>query len=118
MGQDIHHTWVKEKSFSLQPLFGHLIASLAILNKKASSPENLVKLDAQVLVYPGLDGSDWQSEDTCGFYDVEGCLPAARALLSMQEDLLGGPGFAAPPTLLVASKYDQTCPPERNTDRY
>ncbi|CAK0871709.1 unnamed protein product, partial [Prorocentrum cordatum] len=75
-------------------------------------------LEVPVLVYPGLDARDWQRESTCGWYNVDACMAGARPLLHRQGALLGGDGFAAPPTLLVASRYDETCPPETNSDLY
>jgi len=97
---------------------GHLVASLALQQDGGESEDPLPPLDAQVLVYPGLDANDWQNTDSCGFFDIEGCMKGVAPLMQRHSALLGGPGFAAPPTLLVASKYDDTCPPETNSDRY
>lgn len=95
---------------------GHLIASQAVEENRGS--QTTATLDAQVLVYAAIDGTDWQSSRACGFFATEKCLAGASSLMSKQEALLGGPGFAAPPTLLVASTYDNMCPRESHSDRY
>jgi acetyl esterase/lipase len=95
---------------------GHLIASLALRMTGANAA--LKPLDAQVLVYPAIDGTEWGQEDNCGFWDFKNCFPAAKSLLADKEALLGGKGFAAPPTFLVASTGDETSPPKDHTDKY
>jgi len=76
------------------------------------------QLDAQVLVYPAIDGLDWLDEDSTGFYQFDECFPHGPALNRNRRALLGGPGFAAPPSFLVASTSDPVCPPRIHTDVY
>lgn len=95
---------------------GHLAASLALRTKGKTAM--LQALDAQVLVYPCIDSSAWGHPDDCGFWDWERSFPAAKSLLVGQNELLGGQGFNAPPTFLVASTADQASPPKEHTDRY
>jgi len=113
---------------------GHLVASLALRTRKLAAPagkRNTKKaaigvaegrcrpLDAQVLVYPCIDASDWANPDDCGFFDWDKCFPVSRAcMLQGREALLGGTGFAAPPTFLVASTADEASPPKEHTDPY
>lgn len=92
---------------------GHMIATHAV---RQVQKDRL--LDGQVLVYAGIDGSEWLDPITCGFNDYERCLPVAPSLVTRQPALLGGPGFCAPPSFLVYSTYDATCPPEAHGDRY
>lgn len=95
---------------------GHLVASLAL---RAKGKNAILKpLNAQVLVYPCIDGSNWSDPDDCGFFDFDNCFPAAQSLLTGQEALLGGRDFAAPPTFLVASTADEASPPKEHTDKY
>jgi acetyl esterase/lipase len=95
---------------------GHLVASLALRTKGKKA---LVKpLDAQVLVYPCIDGSDWGHPEWCGFFDWPNSFPAARSVLVGRRALLGGRGFAAPATFLVASTADESSPPKEHTDKY
>lgn len=72
----------------------------------------------EVLVYPCIDGTDWADPDNCGFHDWENSFPVAKSLLVGKEALLGGKGFAAPPTFLVASTADEASPPKDHTDKY
>lgn len=97
---------------------GHLIATHAVQQASAAHSSDGNILDGQVLVYAGIDGSDWLDPRSCGFYQRDRCLLASPPLVSRQPSLLGGPGFAAPPSLLVYSIYDTTCPPETHGDRY
>lgn len=99
---------------------GHLVASLALESKNSKKIDKSGRktFDAQVLVYPCIDSSDWGDEDCCGFVDFDSCFPVARSLLARRESLLGGPGFAAPPTFMVASTKDEASPPKHHTDRY
>uniref|UniRef100_A0A7S1S3V0 Alpha/beta hydrolase fold-3 domain-containing protein n=1 Tax=Alexandrium catenella TaxID=2925 RepID=A0A7S1S3V0_ALECA len=96
---------------------GHLVASLALeghgVGAKSKRP-----LDAQVLVYPCIDGSDWVDPESCGFHDFEKSFPKAQSLMKGREALLGGRGFAAPPTFMVASTADEASPPKEHTDKY
>ena len=46
---------------------GHLIASLAL---RAAKEGKRQPLDAQVLVYPGIDGKDWHSPEYNGFFNL------------------------------------------------
>eukprot|EP00747_Dinoflagellata_sp_TGD_P078105 gnl/TRDRNA2_/TRDRNA2_159904_c0_seq4.p1 gnl/TRDRNA2_/TRDRNA2_159904_c0~~gnl/TRDRNA2_/TRDRNA2_159904_c0_seq4.p1 ORF type:complete len:277 (-),score=19.74 gnl/TRDRNA2_/TRDRNA2_159904_c0_seq4:56-886(-) len=98
---------------------GHLVASSML---KSHAAGEVVALDAQVLCYPGLDATEWQALETCGFFDIDDhaveCLKGAPALIANQHDLFGGSGFWAPPSLLVSSIWDVVCPPEKTTDRY
>lgn len=99
---------------------GHLIASLAAREQQeAQLAAGVVRhaLDAQVLVYPGLDGRDWLEESTCGFFNNES-LKLSPTLIARQQALLGGEGFAAPATLLVASTGDVMTPPEQHCEPY
>uniref|UniRef100_A0A7S2VM14 Alpha/beta hydrolase fold-3 domain-containing protein n=1 Tax=Zooxanthella nutricula TaxID=1333877 RepID=A0A7S2VM14_9DINO len=93
---------------------GHLVASHAVAaRKKGRRP-----LDAQVLIYPAIDGADWAHPYKNGFWDWEQCFPKAAPLLENRGALLGGRGFAAPPTFLVASTADSVCPAKVNGDPY
>ena len=75
------------------------IASLGLRSAKRKQPQ---PLDAQVLVYPGIDGRDWHSPEYNGFFNKgAGASRSAQSLHAYQDDLLGNPGFAAPPTCLV-----------------
>ena len=96
---------------------GHLIASLAL---RCAERKQHQLLDAQVLVYPGIDGRDWKHPDYNGFFSQGNWkIPKRAAMLHRyQEDLLGGAGFAAPPTCLVGSTDDTCTPNEQHTDIY
>jgi len=94
----------------------HLSASLSI--RQASEDDNPLLLDGQVLIYPAIDGSDWLEWSSCGWFDKEGCLAGASSLVGRQKSLLGGSGFAAPPTFIVSSTADRTCPPKEHSDPY
>ena len=96
---------------------GHLIASLAL---RAAKQGKLQPLDAQVLVYPGIDGKDWNSPEYNGFFNQGRWKIPKRAttLHQGQADLLGGGGFAAPPSCLVGSTDDTCTPNEQHTDVY
>eukprot|EP00930_Biecheleria_cincta_P090974 TRINITY_DN80456_c0_g1_i1.p1 TRINITY_DN80456_c0_g1~~TRINITY_DN80456_c0_g1_i1.p1 ORF type:complete len:415 (-),score=46.71 TRINITY_DN80456_c0_g1_i1:138-1382(-) len=97
---------------------GHLIASSALRATSELGKPVSMMLDGQVLVYAGINGSDWLDPELCGFFDRDRCLLAAPSLVAWQPSLLGGPGFTAPPSFLVYSIYDSTCPPESHGDRY
>lgn len=75
-------------------------------------------LDAQVLVYPAIDGRGWLNDDECGFFQYDECMAQAPLLLRHQHALMGGPGFAAPQSFLVASTGDPVCPPKEHADVY
>jgi len=92
---------------------GHLVASHAI----AARSKGKRLLDAQVLVYPAIDGADWMHPWKHGFWDPV-CTNQAETLMEGQDALLGGRGFAAPPTFLVASTTDSVCPANVNGDPY
>lgn len=96
---------------------GHLIASLGLRAQERGQPQ---PLDAQILVYPGIDGRDWDHPDYNGFFSHgKWRIPKRAALLHRgQEALLGGEGFAAPPTCLVGSTEDTCTPNEQHTDIY
>lgn len=100
---------------------GHLIASLAVEEARQHASGDMLKLsfDAQVLVYAAFDSRDWQDPDLCGFWDIERCMTNVSPLLSMSSSLLGeAPGFAAPPSLVIASLHDDMCAHEAHSDRY
>eukprot|EP00933_Yihiella_yeosuensis_P030577 TRINITY_DN24206_c0_g1_i1.p1 TRINITY_DN24206_c0_g1~~TRINITY_DN24206_c0_g1_i1.p1 ORF type:complete len:377 (-),score=61.86 TRINITY_DN24206_c0_g1_i1:52-1182(-) len=95
---------------------GHLVASASrLLAKKGRSGSG--PLDAQVLIYPAIDGEDWLDPEKSGFWD-EACQSKAASLLEGQKALLGGAGFAAPPTFIVGSTGDAVCPPKAHSDPY
>ena len=96
---------------------GHLIASLAL---RAAQRGQRQPLDAQVLVYPGIDGRDWDHPEYNGFFNLgRWKIPAKAAKLHRGQDaLLGGEEFAAPPTCLVGSTDDTCTPNEQHTDIY
>ncbi|CAE7462798.1 axeA1 [Symbiodinium natans] len=95
---------------------GHLVASLNLrLAKKDRSSGG--PLDAQVLVYPCIDGSGWGKPGNAGFWDPA-CHKNADALLEGQQALVGGRGFAAPPSFIVGSTGDAVCPAKVHTDPY
>lgn len=99
---------------------GHLVAAFNCQAHPCSTKKEQRRpvLDAQVLVYPCIDSSDWADPDSCGFFDFEKSFPAAQSLHACREAMLGGPGFWAPPSLLVASTADEASPPKEHTDRY
>lgn len=99
---------------------GHLVASSQLAHNSSVSGGSFRRLlDAQVLVYPCIDGIDWAHEEWCGFCDWDRCYPVAKnSLLAGREALMGGPGFAAPPTFLVASTADEASPPKDHSDVY
>jgi len=95
---------------------GHLVASLGLrLGRRDRSSGGA--LDGQVLVYPCIDGSGWAKPDEAGFWDPV-CGKKAHWLLEGQQALLGGRGFAAPPSFLVGSTGDSVCPAKVHTDPY
>ena len=96
---------------------GHLIASLAL---RAAARGQRQPLDAQILVYPGIDGRDWDHPEYNGFFNLgRWKIPSKAKLLHRgQEALLGGDEFAAPPTCLVGSTDDTCTPNEQHTDIY
>ena len=97
---------------------GHLVASVA--SRRNRRRKNQRNLEAQALIYPCIDGSDWADEESCGFWgdDFEECFQKGQGLLSTRRALLGGPGFAAPPSFLVSSTKDEASPPKQHTDIY
>jgi acetyl esterase/lipase len=92
---------------------GHLVASLGARCEERC-PGGPQLLDGQVLVYPGIDGRSWDPErtDEVCFYnhDTWEWPERVSSLLHRQEALLGGEGFAAPPTFLVTSTADGCIP--------
>ena len=89
---------------------GHLIASLGLR-------ANGALLDGQCLIYPAVV----IRRDDCDFHNRTGRsgFPSrAQALLRGNDALMGGPGFAAPPTFMVASTVDGCCAPAEHTDPY
>mmetsp|Transcript_73398 Transcript_73398/g.118416 ORF Transcript_73398/g.118416 Transcript_73398/m.118416 type:complete len:384 (+) Transcript_73398:25-1176(+) len=97
---------------------GHLVASLSQRLGQQKGRTSGGPLDAQVLVYPCIDGEEWLDPERDGFWDKENCQPKAPSLLAGRAALLGGKGFAAPPTFMVASTADSVCPPKAHSDRY
>lgn len=99
---------------------GHLVASLAARCEERN-PGAQQPLDGQVLVYPGIDGKSWDPAHTgevCFFNHNTWKWPKrAGSLLHRQDALLGGNGFAAPPTLLVTSTAD-SCIPRSDVQPY
>lgn len=97
---------------------GHLIASYTV--HEDTPRRKLETLDAQVLVYPCIDGKDWADEENCDFsrFNYDLCCSTAHSLLSTREALLGGKGFDAPPTFLVASTADEATPPKEHANKY
>ena len=97
---------------------GHLVASHS-LRAEARRAERVQTrstnrpLDAQMLIYPAIDGTPWADPEKADFFNRgEGGMPKkATALLEDTDALLGGEGFAAPPTFLVGSTGDSICPP-------
>lgn len=92
---------------------GHLVASLGARCEERA-PGGPQPLDGQVLVYPGIDGRSWdpaRAEEVCFFNHNTWQWPErVSSLLNRQAALLGGDGFAAPPTFLVTSTADGCIP--------
>lgn len=112
---------------------GHLVACSALKAREeleqqskttgrgAVDSKNIaLPLDAQVLIYPCIDGLDWGDTDDCAFSNFDETFPnpKAQTLLYGRDALLGGPGFVAPPTFMVASIADETAPPGQHADLY
>lgn len=95
---------------------GHLVASHALRQGKLKRRRKDV--DAQILIYPGIDPKDWKHPDKCGFHEFDKCVPHVPSLLANGEVLLGGRGFSAPPTFLVSSTGDEVCPAKQHGDPY
>ena len=96
---------------------GHLIASLALRAARRAQPQ---PLDAQVLVYPGIDATDWRHPEWNGFFNGGRWSIPKRvdALFRGQPALIGGEGFAAPPSCIVGSTQDTYCVNAEHTDVY
>ena len=93
--------------------------SIASLARRAGERGQKQPLDAQVLAYPGFDSHDWYSPWYNGFFNKEsGRSPSALRPCMRGEALLGGKGFAAPPTCLIGSTEDTYTPNEGHTDIY
>jgi len=92
---------------------GHLVAS-ACARGGAGVP------DAQVLVYPALDGSEWLDEDKAGFGpEIQIGSQQVRSLARDQARISPGRDFVPPPpTFLVASTGDSDCAPATHSDPY
>jgi acetyl esterase/lipase len=104
---------------------GHLVASHSIRTEQrrmesVHTRRKARALDAQLLIYPAIDGTPWLDPEAADFFNRgEGGLPKkAGALDEPTEGLLGGPGFRAPPTFLVGSTGDSICPPKEHSDLY
>lgn len=96
---------------------GHLIASLALRAKQRAQAQ---PLDAQVLVYPGIDATDWYHPEYNGFFNGgRWSIPKRVACLFRgQPALIHGVGFAAPPSCIVGSTEDTYCVNAEHTDIY
>lgn len=104
---------------------GHLVASHSLRAEERRVAQRQTRsanrpLDAQVLIYPAIDGTPWLDPEKAEFFNCgEGGLPKkATALGEPTDALLGGEGFAAPPTFLVGSTGDSICPPKEHSDLY
>jgi len=107
---------------------GHLVASHALRSHERRLARVQTRLDsvqhsgldAQVLIYPAIDGSPWLDPDKADFYNRgQGGMPKKASALDEPTDaLLGGEGFAAPATFLVGSTTDTICPPKEHSDLY
>jgi len=99
---------------------GHLVASHALHRGSETKKSNDLRtdVDAQILIYPGIDPKDWKHPDKCGFYDYDKCFAHVPALLKNGSELLGGRGFSAPPTFIVSSTKDEVCPANKHGDPY
>mmetsp|Transcript_71082 Transcript_71082/g.140893 ORF Transcript_71082/g.140893 Transcript_71082/m.140893 type:complete len:408 (-) Transcript_71082:528-1751(-) len=105
---------------------GHLVATHALRAEqrrmeRVQTRSRSKPLDAQLLIYPAIDGTPWLDPHKAGFFNsgVSNTLPKkARALDTPTEALLGGEGFSAPPTFLVGSTADTICPPSEHSDLY
>ena len=97
---------------------GHLIASLALRSAKRSEAQQ--PLDAQVLVYPGIDATDWRHPEYNGFFNGGRWSIPKRVdhLFRGQPALIDGVGFAAPPSCVVGSTEDTYCVNAEHTDIY
>lgn len=100
---------------------GHLIASNAI---RSARRDGRPLLDAQVLIYPSIDPRDWTNDSDVGahhgFFN-RGSWSAPNkvpSLFAERHALLGGDGFSAPPTFLVASTADTCTLPKEHCDPY
>jgi len=105
---------------------GHLVASHALRDHERRQARVLTRsngcpsLDAQLLVYPAIDGSPWLDPEKADFYNKGlGGMPKKAMVLDEPTDaLLGGEGFAAPATFVVGSTADTICPPRQHSDLY
>merc|ERR1719203_863796 len=79
---------------------GHLVASACA---RSASWWRGQRPDAQVLVYPCIDGRDWLDENKAGFGPDDSVdTPQVRSLVKDQPRIVPGPRFVAPPaTFLV-----------------
>eukprot|EP00435_Cladocopium_sp_Y103_P063114 s390_g24.t1 len=57
-------------------------------------------------------------DDIEDFFDAWSNGAKGKSLQSTRRALLGGPGFAAPPSFLVSSTKDEASPPKEHTDLY
>jgi len=105
---------------------GHLVASHATRTERrriesVHTRSHAKMLDAQVLVYPAIDGTPWLDPEKAGFFnrgDSSSLPKKAGALDTPTKALCGGDGFCAPPTFLVGSTGDTICPPREHSDIY
>jgi acetyl esterase/lipase len=100
---------------------GHLIASLALRTARQGGKQAVQPLDAQVLVYPGIDARDWRHEEYNGFFHGGRWTIPKRvdSLFVNQQTLIEGVGpFDAPPTCIVGSTEDTYCVNAEHTDIY
>lgn len=96
---------------------GHLVASASARSAAWWRGE---RPDAQVLVYPCINGHDWIDEAKCGFGpDISLDTPQVRSLVKHQPLIIPGPKFVPPPpTFMVGSTADPECAPSAHSDLY
>eukprot|EP00930_Biecheleria_cincta_P036692 TRINITY_DN25147_c0_g1_i1.p1 TRINITY_DN25147_c0_g1~~TRINITY_DN25147_c0_g1_i1.p1 ORF type:complete len:378 (+),score=50.15 TRINITY_DN25147_c0_g1_i1:140-1273(+) len=96
---------------------GHLTASA---NARSSAWWRGQRPDAQVLVYPCIDGHDWLDDNKSGFGpNISIDTPQVRSLVKNQSLIVPGPKFVPPPpTFMVGSTADPECPPDAHSDLY
>lgn len=96
---------------------GHLVASASA---RSSAWWQGQRPDAQVLVYPCIDGHEWLDESKAGFGpDISIDTPQVRSLVKSQSLIVPGPKFVPPPpTFMVGSTADPECAPDGHSDLY
>lgn len=96
---------------------GHLVASASA---RSSAWWHGQRPDAQVLVYPCIDGHEWLDEEKAGFGpNISIDTPQVRSLVKKQSLIVPGPKFVPPPpTFMVGSTADPECSPDGHSDLY